>query len=122
GPRRLRLHVPVRVLVTPPDRVLDFAYREVFADGPAGQLLLESSVRGAEEGAGMSHSQRPLLQVPLARRRQLQEPERVRDRRSALADPARDLVMGEREVLDQLLVRGGFLERIELLALHVLDD
>ena len=39
-----------------------------------------------------------------------------------LPDPRRDVVVGEGEVLDQLLVGRGFLERIELLALDVLDD
>ena len=34
----------------------------------------------------------------------------------------RDLVVGEREVLDELLVGGRLLERVELLALEVLDD
>ena len=70
----------------------------------------------------MAHAERAVLQAPLDRRRELQQPQRVRDRRPALADTGRDLVVGEREILDQLLIRGGFLERVQLLALDVLDD
>ena len=65
---------------------------------------------------------RAVLQAALDRRRELEQPQRVGDRRAALADPGRDLVVREREVLDQLLVRGRFLERVQLLALDVLDD
>ena len=39
-----------------------------------------------------------------------------------LPDPRRDVVVGQGEVLDELLIRGGFLERVQLFALHVLDD
>ena len=39
-----------------------------------------------------------------------------------LPDPARDLVVGQAEVLDELLVRGGLLERVELVAVEVLDE
>ena len=41
---------------------------------------------------------------------------------AALADPGRDLVVGEPEVLDQLLVGGGLLERVQVLAVEVLDQ
>ena len=64
----------------------------------------------------------PFLQVPLDRRRELEQPQGVRDRRPALADPGRDVVVGEREVLDELLIGRGFFERVQLLALDVLDD
>ena len=66
--------------------------------------------------------ERAVLQRALDRRRQLQQPQRVGDRGPALADPGRDLVVGEREVLDELLVGGGLLERVELLAVDVLDE
>ena len=55
-------------------------------------------------------------------RRELQDAQTVRDRGPALADPASDVVVREFEVLDELLIRRGLLERIECLALHVLDD
>ena len=47
---------------------------------------------------------------------------RVGDRRAALADSIGDLLVGQVEVLDQLLVGGGLLERGEILAMQVLDE
>ena len=41
---------------------------------------------------------------------------------AALADPGGHLVVGEVEVLDQLLVGGRLLERVEVLAVEVLDQ
>ena len=58
----------------------------------------------------------------LDRRWQGEQPQGVADRGSAPAGPWRDLLMGQAEVLDELLVRAGFLERVELLALEVLDQ
>ena len=104
------------------DRLLDRADREVLGDGPLGELLLERAVGRAEQRAGVAHRSVPLLEEPLDRRRELQEPQGVRDRGAALADPGRDVVVGEREVLDELLVGRRLLERVELLALDVLDD
>ena len=51
----------------------------------------------------------------LDRRRQLEQAQRVGHRRAALADPRRHLVLGEAEVLDQLLVGRRLLERVEVL-------
>ena len=104
------------------NRFLDLAHREVLGDGAPRELLLERAVGGAEQRTGVAHAERAFLHVALDRRRQLQQAQRVRDRRPALADAGRDLVVREREVLDQLLIRRGFLERVQLLALDVLDD
>ena len=56
------------------------------------------------------------------RRRQPEQAQRVGDRRAALADPLGDLVVGQPEVLDQLLEGGRLLERREVLAVEVLDQ
>src|SRR5206468_12610852 len=87
-----------------------------------GELLLERSIRSTQQRARVTHPERALLQVPLDRRRQLQESQRVRDRGAALPHPSRNVVVGKREVLDQLLVRRRFFERVQLLALDVLYD
>jgi hypothetical protein len=60
--------------------------------------------------------------VTLNARRQLEEAEGVCDGRPAFADPAGYLVMGKTEVLDQLLIGGRFIERVQVLALQVLDE
>ena len=59
---------------------------------------------------------------PLDRRRELEQPQGVGDRRAALAHPPGQVVVGELEVLDELLVGGRLLERVEVLAVEVLDQ
>ena len=54
--------------------------------------------------------------------RQVEEAESVRDRRSCATDAVRDFLLAEPELLDQLAVRLRGLERIEILALEVLDE
>src|SRR5262249_15920184 len=58
----------------------------------------------------------------LDRRWELQEPQRVRDRDAAASDARRHLIVSEVEVLDELLVRGCILERVEVGAMDVLDQ
>ena len=58
----------------------------------------------------------------LNRGRELEQPERVRDRGTALPHTGRDVLVGHVEVLDQLLVRGRLVDRVEVLALQVLDQ
>ena len=65
---------------------------------------------------------RPSPDEALDARRQLEEAQRVRDRDPAAADPGRELVVGQAEVFDQLLVGARLLERAEVLAVEVLDE
>ncbi len=53
---------------------------------------------------------------------ELQQADCVGDGRAAAADAAADLLLGEREALDQHLVGGGLFQRVEVGALHVLDQ
>ena len=71
---------------------------------------------------GMTGRELPVAQKPLHRRWQLEKAERVRHRGAALADPVGDGVVGEVEVLDELLVAGGFVERVQSLPVDVLDE
>ncbi len=59
---------------------------------------------------------------PLHRRWELEQAQRVRDGGPALADPVSDGVVGEVEVLDELLIGGGLVERVEVLPVEVLDE
>ena len=54
--------------------------------------------------------------------RQVEQAKRVGHRRSGTTDPCRDLVLAEPELVDQLPIGVGRLERIEILALEVLDE
>ena len=54
--------------------------------------------------------------------REVEQAERVRDGRSGAADARRDVVLAEPELVDQLAVGLGRLERVEVLALEVLDE
>ena len=53
---------------------------------------------------------------------QAEQAQGVGDRRAALADPVGDLLVGELEVVDQLLEGGRLLERGQILAVEVLDQ
>ena len=92
------------------------------ARGLAGQPLLQRAVRCAEQGPGVTGRQLAVGQQVLHGRRQAEQAQRVGDRRAALADALGDVVVGELEVLDQLLVGRRLLQRGEVLAVEVLDQ
>jgi hypothetical protein len=52
----------------------------------------------------------------------LEEAKGIRDDRSALADAPRHLVVGKTEVLDELLIGAGLVQRVQILPLQVLDE
>ena len=70
----------------------------------------------------MSGRELAVREQTLDRWRQPEQPNRVGDRRSALADTGGHLVVRELEVLDQLLERRRFLERRQVLTMQVLDE
>jgi hypothetical protein len=77
---------------------------------------LQRSVRRPEQGPSVTGGQPSVGEEVLNRRREPEQPQRVGDRRAALAHAAGHLVVGELEVLNQLLERGGLLERGEIIA------
>ena len=105
-----------------PDRLLDLADRQLVLHRPPGQRLLEGAVGRAEQRPGVAGGQLAVGDQPLDRRGQLEQAQGVGDRRPALADPAGHLVVGEAEVLDELLVGRRLLERVEVVAVEVLDQ
>src|SRR5207245_3433631 len=104
------------------NRLLDLPDRHVFGDRALRQLLLKGAIGGPEQSPGVTHPQRSVLQVALNRGWELEQPQGVRDGRPASPDAKGDVVVRQREVLDQLLVGRRLFEGIELLALNVLDD
>ncbi len=59
---------------------------------------------------------------PLDVGRQLQQAQGIRDVRPGPPDPPGKLVVGRTEVIEQLLVGGGLLQRVELLPMQILDQ
>ena len=90
--------------------------------------MTESRTRSCSSGARPPSARpwpsvsRPSATAAWTPGRELEQPERVGHRRSGPADPRRDLVLAEPELVDQLPVGLGGLERIEVLALEVLDE
>src|ERR1700730_12454498 len=60
----------------------------------------------------------PLLNA----RRQAEQPDGIRDVRPGPADPPGQLLVCGGEVIEKLLIRGGLLERVQLLSVQVLDQ
>ena len=64
----------------------------------------------------------PAADAALDGGREVEQPQRVADLRPAAADPGGELVVGAAEVVEQLAVRRGLLERVELRAVQVLQQ
>ena len=65
---------------------------------------------------------RPSADGLLDARGEIEQAQRVRDRRSGAADPRGDRLVGETELVDELTVPVRRLDRVEILALQVLDQ
>ena len=78
--------------------------------------------RGCRAAPGHGRPTAALRQQLLDGGRELEQTQRVGDRRPALADPRGHLLLGQAEVLDQLLVGRRLFEGVEVLAVEVLDQ
>ena len=87
-----------------------------------GPVAPGAPVRRPEQRSGVAGRQLAVGEQMLHRRGKAEQTHAVGDRRAALADPGRHLIVGELEVLDQLLVRSRLLERREILPVQVLDE
>ena len=70
----------------------------------------------------MPGAQHPGRNALLHRGRQVKQAERVGNVRARTADLLRQLLVRRAEIIEKLLVCGGFLQRVELLAVQVLDQ
>ena len=121
GGRRLGFRRRWRILFAA-DRPLHAAHTPCLGHRQAGQLLLLGPIGGTEQGPRMARRQLPVGQIRLDRGRQAEQSDAVGDRRTALAHPAGQLVVGQLEVLQQLLVGGSLLQRGEVLPVEILDE
>lgn len=104
------------------DDLFDRTDREPLGDDPQGEPLLLLRVLDREQRPGVTGGQHPGRDPPLDRRSQLQQTQRVGHLGPRAADPVGQLVVGAVEVLEQLVVGGGLLQRVELGAVEVLQQ
>ena len=83
---------------------------------------LRRFVGNAEQRARVAHRQRARRDVRAHLLRQPQQPHVVRDRRSILADRVGDLLLRQMELVGEPAIRVRLLDRIQILALDVLDE
>ena len=112
---------PLGALAEAPDELLGLAHRQVAVLDDPEQARLRGGI-GAADGAGVALGDPALADGLLDGRVEVEEAQRVRDGRAGLADALGHLFLGEAELVDQLAVGMGLLDRIEVLALDVLDE
>src|SRR5207253_4097002 len=95
---------------------------EVFGDYLSSGLAQIALVGNREQRPGVSHAELAGHDGLLDGVREAQEAQRVRDRRPLLADARREFLLRQPVLLDQALVRLRLLDRVEVLALDVLDQ
>ena len=84
--------------------------------------LLLGLVGSCQKGPCVAGTELTFNDESLHRTRQLEQPDRIGNRRARTTDPGRNLLLSEAEVLDELLVRRRLLKRVEVLAMKVLDN
>src|SRR5690606_21171496 len=101
--------------------VLDLAHRPAVLGGLARERD-RGLRRQRQQRAGMAHLQRAGLDQGADLGRQLEQAQQVGHRGARTADRGRRLRVGQVELVDQALQRLRFLQRVEVLALDVLDQ
>ena len=104
------------------DDLFHVADGQALGDDPDGQAFLRFRVLQAEQGPGVTGTEHARGDPLLHGRRQVQQAQGIADVRPGAADLLRELLMGGAEVVEQLLVGRGLLERVELLPVQVLDQ
>ena len=104
------------------DDLLEAADADALGDHAGGQPVLELGVLDGEQRAGVAGRQDAGGDLALDRRPELEQPDRVADLGPGAADPRGQLLVGAAEVLEELLVGRGLLERVQLRAVQVLQQ
>ena len=104
------------------DDLLQASDADAFGDHPGCQPVLEIEVLDGEQRPGMARGQDAGSHLPLDGRPELEQPDRVADLGTGASDPRGELLVGAAEVLEQLLVGRGLLQRVQLRAVQVLEQ
>ena len=104
------------------DERFGFAHGQAARDDLARHAALRGFVGQREERARVAHRQRAGREVVADFDRQAQQPDVVGDRRAILADGGRDRFLRQLQFVGQPPVRLRFFDRIQIVALDVLDE
>jgi hypothetical protein len=108
-------------LIARPHGVFHRTHGETLGDRSTSQTFLKAPVGRAKERPGVTSRELSINHKLLDGRRQLKQAKCIGDHGPALSNPRGHLLVGQPEVLDELLVRRSFLNRVEVLAVEVLD-
>src|SRR5688572_27005469 len=112
----------VRVRDEAADKRFGLAHREPLLRDQRADLGLLARGRQRKQRAGMAHFQFALLDQGADGLRQVEQAQQVRYRRARAADGLGGLLVRELELHDQAGKRERLLERVQVLALDVLDQ
>src|SRR6185295_10211996 len=102
--------------------VLGLANRPTAAGGVAGEAAADVVAVSAEQGLAMALAELAGLQQLERLVGKVEQADQIGDRRPATADTAIELLLGEAELIDQGGAGASLVDRIEVLAHHVLDQ
>ena len=96
--------------------------RQFLINNFLGKLDPSLRRRNGEYGPSMTSSDQPILNELLNLFRKVKEPQRVRHSGARFRDKFSDFILGERALLDELLIATGLFQRAEVRPLEVLDQ
>src|SRR5262245_15585968 len=102
--------------------VLGLAHRPAATGGVAGEATADVVALGEEQRLAVTFAERAGLEQVECLVGKVEQPDQVRDRGPAAADPLGELFAGESKLLDQGGAGAGLVDRVEVLSDHVLDQ
>jgi hypothetical protein len=95
---------------------------QTFGHDPIGETLLLHRILQRGNGARVTRRQRPGCDSPLHTPREAKKAHGVGDHGPAPSQARRQLLLCDPEVQQELLVRGRFLQRVQVLTMHVFEE
>src|SRR5712692_5133150 len=97
-------------------------YVEIAFHDALSELFLPFCRLDRQQRASVAHGVLPGGKQLLHGIREPEQTQEIRDRRSLLADTPGNLFLGQAELVMKLVIGPGFLNRVEILALDILDE